>query len=69
MPVVSNVLQENGFYFPESTTCPELIRIRFQKGTAMSPITLFVVLALVILFGALTFLPLFAHPSGMDESR
>jgi hypothetical protein len=35
----------------------------------MSPITLFVVLALVILFGALTFLPLFANPSGMDESR
>ncbi|GEM_PF-6262656 len=35
----------------------------------MSPITLFVVLALIILFGALTFLPLFANPSGMDENR
>ncbi len=35
----------------------------------MSSITLFVILNLVILFGALTFLPLFANPSGMDESR
>jgi Na+/proline symporter len=65
----SNLFGENGFYSSNSTTCPDFIRIRFQKGTAMSPITLFVVLFLVILFGALTFLPLFSNPSGMDESR
>lgn len=35
----------------------------------MSPLTPIVIILCVILFGALTFLPLFASPSEMDERR
>ncbi len=35
----------------------------------MSPLTPTVIIFLVILFGALTFLPLFTNPSEMDERR